>query len=297
MRKWEKRMLQLAAAIGTAAYPTGMIAFHARLISFGRKHIEYDVPDEIVDLVESELDKLDNLLLKVNTKIAVTDSLNPEWRGGFYLRHGFELFLPIRAVAKSVSELPKMNRISIINSAGTFSSKQKTVNTATAAAKNIFNDYLLSEAARRFIIRRELLRANRRSFVLGPIFIWILLSSIVSLLFILMMRFGRAISYGTVAVSIPVTVFTFRQALRDFVSYSEKILDHDAYSDSSEYMEGAREYLASSVATNLKIRQALQDWNSEFIKPNGDSVGDAWPYSKRLEELEDFDKKKKQRSK
>lgn len=41
----------------------------------------------------------------------MTDSLNPEWRGGFYFRNGFELLLPIRAVAKNLSELPKMKEI------------------------------------------------------------------------------------------------------------------------------------------------------------------------------------------
>lgn len=55
---------------------------------------------------------------------------------------------------------------------------------------------------------------------------------------------------------------------------------------SEEYVEGARQYLNSSIATNLRIRNALGDLKSEFITANGDSVGDSWPYSKRLEAVE-----------
>lgn len=100
MSKWEKRALQMAAIIGMGTYPTALLAFHNGLIDFGKRTIVYNVSDEIVDMVESELDKLKNLLMKVNTNIAVTDSLDPEWRGGFYFRNGFELLLPLRAVAK-----------------------------------------------------------------------------------------------------------------------------------------------------------------------------------------------------
>lgn len=51
-------------------------------------------------------------------------------------------------------------------------------------------------------------------------------------------------------------------------------------------MEGARQYLNSSIETNLKIRSALGDLQSEFIAANGDNVGDSWPYSKRLKAIE-----------
>lgn len=51
-------------------------------------------------------------------------------------------------------------------------------------------------------------------------------------------------------------------------------------------MEGARQYLKSSTATNLRMRNALGDVKSEFIAANGDSISDSWPYSKRLKAIE-----------
>lgn len=58
-------------------------------------------------LVTSEI--IDFIFLKAD--ISVTDSLNPEWRGGFYFRNGFELLLPLRAVAKNLSELLQTKQI------------------------------------------------------------------------------------------------------------------------------------------------------------------------------------------
>ncbi|VDK74107.1 unnamed protein product [Litomosoides sigmodontis] len=297
MSKWEKLALQAAAFVGISTYPSALLAFHSGMINFGRKTIVYSVPDEIVDVVESELDKLQNLLMKANAKIAVTDSLNPEWRGGFYFRNGFELLLPIRAVAKNLSEMPKMKEIVSIKANDLFSSNRKFLDTTTDVGKHIFDDYFLSDAARRFLIRRELLRANSRKFILVPCSMWILLSAIICLSFISLMRYGRIVSYGSLAVSIPLAVTCFLNTMRSFFSYSEMMLDRDACADSEEYVEGARQYLNSSIATNLRIRNALGDLQSEFITANGDSFGDSCPYSKRLKAVEKlaaerFEKKK-----
>uniref|UniRef100_A0A1I8ENC8 Uncharacterized protein n=1 Tax=Wuchereria bancrofti TaxID=6293 RepID=A0A1I8ENC8_WUCBA len=284
MSRWEKKALQMAAIIGIGTYPTALLAFHNGLIDFGRRAIVYNVSDEIVDMVESELDKLKSLLMKAN--IAVTDSLDPEWRGGFYFRNGFELLLPLRAVAKNLSELPKMKQIVNVKTNGFLLGKKKFLDTTTDIGKHIFDDYFLSEAARRFLIRRELIRANSRQFILVPVFMWILLSSIVCLSFICLMRYGRIVSYGSLAVLIPLAAVFFQNAMRNFFSQSEMMLDYDACADSPEYVEGARQYLNSSAATNLRIRNAIGDLESEFIAANGDSVGDSWPYSKRLKALQ-----------
>ncbi|CAG9532691.1 unnamed protein product [Cercopithifilaria johnstoni] len=286
MSKWEKYALQAAAIVGISVYPSVLIAFHNGMINFGRRVIAYNVPDEIVDMVESELDKLKNLLMKASANVAVTDSLNPEWRGGFYFRNGLELLLPLRAVAKNLSELPKMKRIVSIKTNDFFSSKRKFLDTTTDIGKHIFDGYFLSDAARRFLIRRELLRANSRRFILVPFSMWVLLSGVVCLSFISLMRYGRIVSYGSLAMLIPLAAICFRNVIRNFFSYSEMLLDYDACADSPEYMEGARQYLNSSIATNLRIRNALGDLQSEFIAPNGDSVGDPWPYSKRLKAIE-----------
>ncbi|VDO29061.1 unnamed protein product [Brugia timori] len=286
MSKWEKRALQMAAIIGMGTYPTALLAFHNGLIDFGKRTIVYNVSDEIVDMVESELDKLKNLLMKVNTNIAVTDSLDPEWRGGFYFRNGFELLLPLRAVAKNLSELPKMKQIVNVKTNGFLLGKRKFLDTTTDIGKHIFDDYFLSEAARRFLIRRELLRANSRQFILVPVSMWILLSSVVCLSFMCLMRYGRIVSYGSLAVLMPLAAVIFQNAMRNFFSQSEMMLDYNACADSPEYVEGARQYLNSSAVTNLRIRNALGDLESEFIAANGDSVGDSWPYSKRLKAIQ-----------
>uniref|UniRef100_A0A0R3RKW1 Transmembrane protein n=1 Tax=Elaeophora elaphi TaxID=1147741 RepID=A0A0R3RKW1_9BILA len=286
MSKWEKQALQAAAIIGISVYPSALIAFHNGMIDFGKKPITYNIPDEIVDMVESELDKLKNLLMKANANIAVTDSLDPEWRGGFYFRNGFELLLPLRAVAKNLSELPKMKQIVSIKTNDLFASNWKFLDTTTDIGKRIFDDYFLSDVARRFLIRRELLRANSRQFILVPFSMWVLLSAIVCLSFISLMRYGRMVSYGSLAMSVPLAAVCFRGSMRNFFSYGEMMLDHDACADSPEYVEGARQYLHSSIATNLRIRKALGDLKSEFIATNGDNVADSWPYSKRLKAIE-----------
>ncbi|KAL4002179.1 putative integral membrane protein [Acanthocheilonema viteae] len=286
MLRWEKRALQAAALIGISVYPSALMAFHNGIIDFEKRTIVYDVPDETVDMVESELDKLKNLLMKASANIAVTDSLNPEWRGGFYFKNGFELLLPLRAVAKNLSELPKMNQIVSIKRNDFFSSKRKFLDTTTDIGKHIFDQYFLSDAARRFLIRRELLRANSRRFILVPLSMWILLSCVVCLSFISLMRYGRIASYGSLAVLIPLAAVCFLNAMRNFFTYSEMMLDYDACANSPEYIEGARQYLNSSIATNLRIRNALGDVQSDFIAANGDSVGDLWSYSKRLKAIE-----------
>ncbi|MCP9258741.1 hypothetical protein DINM_001746 [Dirofilaria immitis] len=249
--------------------------------------MDYNVPDETMDMVENELDKMKNLLMKVNTNIFVTDSLNAEWRGGFYFRNGFELLLPLRAVAKNLSDLPEMKQTINIKTNDFFpGSKTKFLDTTTSTGKHIFDDYFLSDAARRFLIRRELLRANNRRFILVPVSMWVLLASVVALSFVCLMRYGRIVSYGSLVVSIPLAVLSFQSSMRNFLAYGEMMLDYEACADSPEYVEGARQYLNSSTATNLRIRNALGDLKSEFIAANGDRVGDPWPYSKRLKAIE-----------
>ncbi|VDO79964.1 unnamed protein product [Onchocerca flexuosa] len=76
--KWEKHVLQAAAIIGISAYPSAVIAFHNGLINLGKRTIDYNVPEEIVEMVESELDKLKNLLMKVNDQSVNYQQIDPQ---------------------------------------------------------------------------------------------------------------------------------------------------------------------------------------------------------------------------
>lgn len=67
-----------------------------------------------------------------------------------------------------------------------------------------------------------------RRCILVPCSMWILLSGVVCLSFITLMRYGRVVSYGSLAVLIPLAAVCFRNAMTSFFSYSEMMLDHDA---------------------------------------------------------------------
>lgn len=54
------------------------------------------------------------------------------------------------------------------------------------------------------------------------------MSSVVCLSFMSLMRFGRIVSYGSLAVLVPLAIFSFRNAMKSFLAYGEMILDHDA---------------------------------------------------------------------
>lgn len=57
---------------------------------------------------------------------------------------------------------------------------------------------------------------------------WVLLSSVVCLSFMFLMRFGRIFSYGSLAMMMPLTAVVYRNAMRNFFSHSEMMLDYDA---------------------------------------------------------------------
>ncbi|VDN30987.1 unnamed protein product [Gongylonema pulchrum] len=272
-------------------------------IDFGRRIVKFDVPDHTVELVEDELDSFKNLLMKpgfffsllqviwcffLKVDVAVTDSLNPESRGGFYFKNGFELLLPLRAVAKDATELPKIGNVVNINTTHRFLRKTESIDTTTDEGKSIYDGYFLSDAARRFLVRRELHRANSRRFIIVPAFAWLLMSSAVVLTFVVLLRYGRLLSYSSVLFTTPMAIVSFRDAMRRFVSYGEMMLDHDTCAESPNYVEGALQYLKSSAATNVRLRKILGDSKSEYIAANGDRIGDAWPYSKRLKSIQKF---------
>ncbi|VDK18240.1 unnamed protein product [Anisakis simplex] len=261
------------------------------------KRLEYPVPDHLADLVESEIENVDGLpkadvaictsneRLAFQLKVSLTDKMDAHAYGGFYLRPAVELQLPLRAAVKDLEEATRLGAIIEI-STGISSSRRKT-NINSKFGEKLLTEFIISDKAKRFIIQRELQRANSGKAFCMPIFIWM---TTVGMSFVFLNIATQIVGPVVAFCLSTVIVFTaFQTFYHHFSVVLEQKLDIETCKKSDVYVQGGLDFLRSTMRLNRYLRSTIdRDEASKCIAENGDRIADKLPYSKRLRKIEDF---------
>ncbi|MFH4981828.1 hypothetical protein AB6A40_008537 [Gnathostoma spinigerum] len=277
---WTKQVFLCAIP----AFPIGYLCVH----SFRMKNIlswlyidrlDIQIPDHISSMVESELERVPNLR-KANLTVTFTDRIDPRTFGGFFIRQGAEIQLPLRVCLSDLQDVSKLGKF-IEFDAGILR-KKKQVSIDSPHAQNILSDFILSENACRFLIQRELRRANSGKIFCMPIILWIAAFGLSFMIFSVVSTLADPIV--ALFFSYVVALTTFYSCYRNFVIFSESKLDTETCESSASYTEGAIDYFRSSMRFNQSLRLMCMD-AIEYYKENGDRSSDWLPYSRRLQRI------------
>ncbi|VDM48127.1 unnamed protein product [Toxocara canis] len=90
-----------------------------------------------------------------------------------------------------------------------------------------------------------------------------------------------------------VTAFTaFYTFHRRFIAFLEQKLDITTCKKSDVYIDGARDFLKSTMTLNRLLRSTMGADGEKCIAENGDRIGDQLPYSKRLRIVEQLNRER-----
>ncbi|WKY00093.1 hypothetical protein Q1695_014737 [Nippostrongylus brasiliensis] len=236
------------------AYPLGYIIVHGfRGDQFWSKfYVDRSVfppSEQLKELVEQELDKMDDLhFSKVN--VTLTDYSEPRVYGGFFLNCGAELQFPVRFSCDDVEQARRLAQ-NIELDLGLARERRK-IEVNSKVGEELVSRMMLSEAAKAFIIQRQLQLANSGVMFCSPMFAWMAIFGA-----------GYAITLGLSSL-----LGVAAGAIKT------KWADEKAVAMGEDYLQGARED------------------GKKNISKNGDVKLDPIPLSHRLKNVEMFWKAK-----
>ncbi|VDL77032.1 unnamed protein product [Nippostrongylus brasiliensis] len=294
------------------AYPLGYIIVHGfRGDQFWSKfYVDRSVfppSEQLKELVEQELDKMDDLhFSKVN--VTLTDYSEPRLYGGFFLNCGAELQFPVRFSCDDVEQARRLAQ-NIELDLGLARERRK-IEVNSKVGEELVSRMMLSEAAKAFIIQRQLQLANRfviceQSKGLHLFHMFIICSGVMfcSPMFAWMAIFGAgyAITLGLSSllgvaagaiVSVGISASAFWNFLKVYDVQKTKWADEKAVAMGEDYLQGARDYFKSTMNFNKLLRVLLGEDGKKNISKNGDVKLDPIPLSHRLKNVELFWKAK-----
>uniref|UniRef100_A0A0M3INL7 Transmembrane protein n=1 Tax=Ascaris lumbricoides TaxID=6252 RepID=A0A0M3INL7_ASCLU len=150
--------------------------------------------------------------------------------------------------------------------------------------ERLLTEFVMSDAARHFIVQRELRRANSGKALCIPIFLWAGAFGVSFLFLNLATPLVGPIAAFSLSSAIAFT--SFYTLYNRFTVFLESKLDIDTCKKSDLYLEGAEDFLKSTMKLNRFLRSTMGADGEKTIAENGDRVGDKWPYSKRLNAIE-----------
>ncbi|WKY00091.1 hypothetical protein Q1695_014737 [Nippostrongylus brasiliensis] len=292
------------------AYPLGYIIVHGfRGDQFWSKfYVDRSVfppSEQLKELVEQELDKMDDLhFSKVN--VTLTDYSEPRVYGGFFLNCGAELQFPVRFSCDDVEQARRLaqnieldlglasparlkrNALKCFWEGG--ASERRKIEVNSKVGEELVSRMMLSEAAKAFIIQRQLQLANSGVMFCSPMFAWMAIFGA-----------GYAITLGLSSllgvaagaiVSVGISASAFWNFLKVYDVQKTKWADEKAVAMGEDYLQGARDYFKSTMNFNKLLRVLLGEDGKKNISKNGDVKLDPIPLSHRLKNVEMFWKAK-----
>ncbi|CAB3403160.1 unnamed protein product [Caenorhabditis bovis] len=262
------------------AYPLGYVLVHgfrgdqiwAKLWT-DRSSIE---PGEhLKELVEQEIDKLENIK---KYRVALTDQTEPKVYGGLYLTSGSELQFPIRANLEDVEKARRLGANLEIDMG--FSKYRRKIEVNSAAGDEIIARLMLSEAAKRFLVCRQIQIANSGEFFCIPILAWFGIST-TGYLVLKAVSMAAGAWIGALS-AIGTTIGAFNLFMRNFEAHKVEKADNMAINRGEEYLTGAIDYFESTLKLNRMIRRVLGEEGERTITKRGDSLVDPVALTKRL---------------
>ncbi|KAF8359823.1 hypothetical protein PRIPAC_94818 [Pristionchus pacificus] len=237
--------------------------------------------DHLKELVESEFDRVED----VNTPklhVTLTDSMEPRVFGGFFLRNGAEIQFPLAA---SFVDIEYARRLGghIEMDFGRARNRRKLEN-ASSIAEEMLTRMMMSEQAKRFIVQRELQRANDGVLFCLPVFGWALFSTVGYPVMIILSRFiGLSASF---VASLGGVTIGYREFLKKVDGFAALRMDEKTVRMGRPYEEGARDYLGTQMAVGRMLKKVMGTEGSLRIAKNGDLLSDTVPFSKRLRAID-----------
>ncbi|GMT18176.1 hypothetical protein PFISCL1PPCAC_9473, partial [Pristionchus fissidentatus] len=237
--------------------------------------------DHLREIVESEFDRLEDVAVP-KVKVFLTDSLEPRVYGGLFLRNGAEIQFPL---ATSFVDIEYARRLGghIEMDFGQLRNRRK-LESCSNIAEEMLTRMMMSEQAKRFLVQRELQRANDGLLFCLPLFGWALFSTAGYPVLIVLSRFiGWS---GSFIASLGGATLAYREFLKKFEGFAALRMDEKTVRISPKYEEGARDYLATQMAVGRMLKKVMGSEGVLRIAKNGDLLADPVPYSKRLRAID-----------
>ncbi|KAK5964835.1 hypothetical protein GCK32_004075 [Trichostrongylus colubriformis] len=205
--------------------------------------------EHLKDLVEAEMDKIE-IAKNPKVRVSLTSSSEPRVYGCFFLQSGAELQFPMRVSFADVEEARRLaNNIELDMG---LARHRRKIEVNSKIGEELTSRMILSDAAKMFIVQRQLQLANSGTMFSAPMIAWF---------GIFAAGYGIAIGISSavgIALGIPVglmvSAVTFRQFLESYNAYKLKWADEKTISLGEGYLEGARDYFASTMKFNKLLR-------------------------------------------
>ncbi|KHN76479.1 Transmembrane protein [Toxocara canis] len=196
--------------------------------------------------------------------------------------------IPLRAAIRDLEEAARLGA-SIEIDTGIARRRRKT-SMSSKLGERLLTEFVISDAAKRFIVQRELLRANSGKALCVPIFLWLGTFG-VSFVFLNIAThlLGPIAAFSLSTVTAFTAFYTFH---RRFIAFLEQKLDITTCKKSDVYIDGARDFLKSTMTLNRLLRSTMGADGEKCIAENGDRIGDQLPYSKRLRIVEQLNRER-----
>uniref|UniRef100_A0A0K0DJR1 Transmembrane protein n=1 Tax=Angiostrongylus cantonensis TaxID=6313 RepID=A0A0K0DJR1_ANGCA len=194
----------------------------------------FPAPESLEDLVESEVDKLGSLK-HAKVLVCLTDHSEPRVYGGFFLKPGVELQLPLNVSFDDVEQARRLaNNIEV--DLGLARSRRK-IEVNSKIGDELISRMMLSDFAKKFVVQR--------------------LSKVV----------GIALA---ALLGVAINSLAFSRFYRSYNAYRTKWADERAVDLGADYLQGAREYFNSTMKFNRLLRVILGVEGEKNISRNGD---------------------------
>ncbi|VDM58837.1 unnamed protein product [Angiostrongylus costaricensis] len=217
----------------------------------------FPAPESLEDLVESEVDKLGSLK-HGKVLVCLTDHSEPRVYGGFFLKPGVELQLPINVSFDDVEQARRLaNNIEV--DLGLARNRRK-IEVNSKIGDELISRMMLSDLAKKFVVQRQLQIAKNGSLFSAPIFAWVGIFGL-----------SKVVGIALAAViGVAVNSLAFSRFYRSYNAYRTKWADERAVDLGTDYLQGAREYFNSTMKFNRLLRVVLGVEGEKNISRDGD---------------------------
>ncbi|GMS88933.1 hypothetical protein PENTCL1PPCAC_11108, partial [Pristionchus entomophagus] len=254
---------------------------------------ELEPSEHLKELVESEFELIE-VVSSPKLRVTLTDSLEPRVYGGFFIRNGAEIQFPL---ATSFVDIEYARRLGghIEMDFGRARNRRKLEN-SSEIAEEMLTRMMMSEQAKKFIVQRELQKANDGFLFCLPMLGWAFFATAGYPLLCVLARFiGSTASF---IASLGGATLAYREFLKKIEGFSALRMDEKTVKMGRVYEEGARDYLATQMSVGRMLKKVMGTEGKLRIAKNGDLLADTVPYSKRLrviDQLNLYEEQKKQK--
>lgn len=225
----------------------------------------FPAPESLEDLVESEVDKLGSLK-HGKVLVCLTDYSEPRVYGGFFLKPGVELQLPLNVSFDDVEQARRLaNNIEV--DLGLARNRRK-IEVNSKIGEELISRMMLSDLAKKFVVQRQLQIAKNGTLFSAPVFAWI---GIFGAGYSIVIGLSKVVGIALAALlGVAINSLAFSRFYRSYNAYRTKWADERAVDLGADYLQGAREYFNSTMKFNRLLRVILGVEGEKNISRNGD---------------------------